>query len=763
MSNLLDDLNDPQRQAVSHVDGPLLILAGAGSGKTRVITRRVAYLMERGVAPWSILAITFTNKAAGEMQQRVEALRAPRGATLCTFHSLCARLLREFAAEAGVAQNYSIYDQADQVRLVKEAIKGLDIRTDNFPPARVHSTISHAKNELKTPDDLAAEAEQGAAGFYRRTVADVYRQYQRLLTDNNAMDFDDLLMRMTFLLSDRPDIRELLGRRYRYVLIDEYQDTNRAQYFLAHGIAMGHENICATGDPDQSIYAWRGADISNILEFEANYPGATVIRLEENYRSTQPILTAASKLIARNTMRKDKALWSRRTTGPDVLVVYCDDEHAEAAEVARRIVRSREAGGRLDEVAVFYRINSLSRVLEEIFRKVAIPYRIARGVEFYNRKEVKDVLAYLRVLVNPRDDLSCARIINTPARGIGAATVNRLAAAAESNGRPLLSACERPAEAGLNTGAAKRVAAFARLISSLAGGLDRPVKEVVEAVVAASGLEQALEEAGDEGKQARANVAELVSTAAEFDQEHEGARLTDFLHQVSLVSDADRFEGADGAVTFMTLHAAKGLEFPAVFIVGCESGLLPMIRTASPGRDDGGRAAMEEERRLAFVGMTRAKEELTLSCARHRRLRGTVTPQVASPFLNEIGTESVAFEDLTTEPTDGRVARHRSRGGCYEDADERAAIERAMDAKELLSQSAADATDDDGDGVPPPPPEYEGLVVNCRVRHPDFGEGKVIALRNRWPDTRAEIIFDRTGPKTIWLKHIRLELLDDWP
>ena len=408
-------------------------------------------------------------------------------------------------------------------------------------------------------------------------------------------------------------------------------------------------------------------------------------------------------------------------------------------------------------MAVFYRINSLSRVLEDVFRKAAVPYRIARGVEFYNRKEVKDVLAYLRVLVNPQDDLSCARIINTPARGIGAATVQRLVAAAAAHGRSLLAACAHPAEAGLKTAATKKVAAFRQLISYLAGDLDRPVKDVVETVVAASGLEEALEEAGEEGKHARANVAELVSTAAEFDQENENARLGDFLHQVSLVSDVDRFEGADGAVTFMTLHAAKGLEFPAVFVVGCESGLLPMIRTASPGRDDGGKAAMEEERRLAFVGMTRAKEELTLSCARHRRLRGTVTPQVASPFLSEIGSESVAFEDVTTEPAEGRVARRRGRGGFYDDADERAAIERAMDAVEAVSQAALDAD------VPPPPAEYQDLVVNCRIRHPQFGEGKVVALRNRWPHTRAEIVFDDMGPKTIWLKYIRLEVLDEWP
>jgi DNA helicase-2/ATP-dependent DNA helicase PcrA len=761
LQDLLADLNEAQREAVCHVDGPLLILAGAGSGKTRVITRRVAYLIGQGVAPWHILAITFTNKAAGEMRERVEALHAPRGATLCTFHSLCARLLREFALEAGVSHNYSIYDRDDQLRVVKEAVKRLELRTDNFPPARIHAAISQAKNELKGPEQYGEDA---AGDFYARRVAAVYAEYQKVLTENNALDFDDLLLRMAFLLRDRPDIRQLLGGRYQYVLIDEYQDTNRAQYILAHGIAMEHGNLCATGDPDQSIYAWRGADIRNIMEFEADYPDAVVIRLEENYRSTSAILTAASSLIANNKMRKPKALWTRKEGGEDVRVVYCNNERDEATEIARRVLQRRQAGGRPDEVAVFYRMNSLSRVLEESFRKAGVPYRIARGVEFYNRKEVKDVLAYLRVLANPADDLSCVRIINTPARGIGAVTARRLVGAAEAHGWSLLEACRHGDAAGLGKAAAKKVAAFADLMGSLARQLDRPVKEVVEAVLSASGLEAALEDTGEEGKQARANVAELVTNAAEFDEETEDGRLAEFLHQVSLVSDVDHFEGAGGAVTFMTLHAAKGLEFPAVFIVGCEDGLLPMRRMDRSDFDRARRqAAEEEERRLAFVGMTRAKEQLTLTCARKRMVRGMLTPQVASPFVQEIGREHVRFEDVTTSDDDDYRGRSRrggrsfSRGGFYEDVDERDAIERAMDAAEGRPGGSSRPS------APPPPAEYEHLVVNCRVRHPEFGEGKVLALRSPWPETRAEILFDDAGHKTIWLKHTHLEVLDDWP
>jgi DNA helicase-2/ATP-dependent DNA helicase PcrA len=772
LPDLLAELNEPQRQAVTHVDGPLLVLAGAGSGKTRVITRRVAYLVQQGVAPWNILAITFTNKAAGEMRHRVDALNVPRGTLLCTFHGLCARLLGEFAAEANLARNYSIYDRDDQLRVVKDAVKKLELPPETFRPARVLALISNAKNEMKSPEQYALEMADDPFG---RRAAEVYRSYQKMLDAGNALDFDDLLVRMAFLLRDRPDIRQLLGRRYKYILIDEYQDTNNAQYILAHGMAMEHENICVTGDPDQSIYAWRGADIRNILEFEADYPNAAVIRLEENYRSSRPILTAASKLIAHNSQRKDKTLWTRRQGGQDVHVVYCDDEHAEAREIARRIAQRRLAGGRYDEAAVFYRVNSLSRVLEDVFRKGGIPYRIARGVEFYNRKEVKDVLAYLRLMVNGSDDLSCRRIINTPARGIGATTVSRLAVAAGGLGLSLLEICRQPEAAGIKAGAAQKVRQFAGLIGKLASRLDRPASKVVESVIVDSGLRASFSSQGEEDKQIVANIDELVSTAAEFEQETPDALLPDFLHQVALVSDTDHFEGAGGAVTFMTLHAAKGLEFPAVFIAGCETGLLPMVRLDEDnrsGRDASWHSrraaqAMEEERRLAFVGMTRAMHELTLTCARRRRVRGQLIPQAASQFIEEIGSEFVRFEDTTTIDTEGHVARRHHRGGFYDDVGERAAIERATDSARARGRPRGDqARGDQASGEfdmpdePPPPPEYEHLAVNSRVRHRKFGLGKVIGLRNHWPQTRAEIIFDNFGHKTIILSHVRLEVLD---
>jgi len=745
--DLLSDLNEPQRQAVTYGEGPLLVLAGAGSGKTRVITRRVAYLISQGVAPWHVLAITFTNKAAGEMQQRIEALGTPRGATLGTFHAVCARLLREFSAEAALGTNYSIYDRDDQLRITREAIGRLNLK-GAVEPGPIHSAISRAKNALKT-----AEAHAASAGsFFEKQAAAVHAEYDKLLAANNALDFDDLLLRTAVLLRDRPDIRQALGRRYRHVLIDEYQDTNHAQYLIAHGIALEHQNLCATGDPDQSIYAWRGADIGNILEFEQDYPEAAVIRLEENYRSTKAILTVASSLIACNTQRKAKALWTRREQGPDVRVVYCDDEHAEAVAAAERI-RAWRAGGRAyNDVAVFYRVNSLSRVLEQTLFNAGVPYRVTRGVEFFNRREVKDVLAYLKLLVNPDDDLSCLRIINEPSRGIGATTQKRLQAFAAANGVSVLAAC-RSATAAESLGrSAGKVRAFGERIDALAADTGRPVREIVEQVFRRSGMEEAFEAEQEEARQARANIDELITTAAEFDEATDGGTLSDYLHQVSLVSDLDHFDGAGGAVTLMTLHAAKGLEFPAVLIVGCEDGLLPFSRAdfrrggrPASGPDAREQAELEEERRLAFVGMTRAKDELTLSCARRRMLRGRRVSQSASRFLGEIGRECVLGEDRTTpDPSGlGRMLRGRpggARGGFYEDVAEREVIE-----------AMAEET--------PPPPEYQYLAPGCRVHHAMYGEGTVLKVTRPWPETRAEIAFDDLGLKTIVLNRTNLELL----
>ncbi len=760
--DLLAGLNEPQKQAVQHIDGPLLVLAGAGSGKTRVITRRVAYLVSQGIDPYNILALTFTNKAAEEMRQRVAQLQTSAGATVCTFHALCARLLREFADQAGLGKNYTIYDRNDQLKVAKKAIEELNLPGSYLTPARVHAAISNAKNELKTPQAYATTAGE----FFERSVSDIYAKYEQILAANNAVDFDDLLMRMAFLLRDNADIREYLTRRYQYILIDEYQDTNHAQYIIAHSIALGHENIVATGDPDQSIYAWRGADINNILDFESDYPGAKVIRLEENYRSVQPILTAASNLIAHNVMRKSKNLFTRKIGGENVRTVVVDDEGAEARLIADRVEEFRIAGGAYSDVAVFYRVNSLSRVLEEAMIRKGLPYRIARGVEFYNRKEIKDVIAYLKLLVNPADDLSCLRIINTPARGIGATTIKRLQSFAIMTGRSFLEAAKTVEQAGLSAAPTKKVQAFVEIINSLVENLDRPVREILEEVVAKSGFEESFSKGDEDSRQIKANVEELISTAAEFDENRQAAAgeqaeagptagqefdtpLAEYLNQVSLVSDVDHMKGqTSGAVTLMTLHAAKGLEFPCVFIAGCEEGMLPFSRGAELPGESENLDEIEEERRLAFVGITRAQEKLTLTNARSRMIRGQKLPQTTSRFLFEIGDETVQREDRTSNIS-ARKVRHR--GGFY-----------SLDKSPAKQREEIEALADDyfDQHEEPIPPEYEHLKPGCMVHHGRFGTGKLVKLSQPWPDTRATVLFHDFGEKTLVLACAKLEMMD---
>ena len=758
--DLLADLNEPQRRAVQCVDGPLLVLAGAGSGKTRVITRRVAHLVANGVAPWHVLAITFTNKAADEMARRVMQMGTPRGATICTFHSLCARLLREFADRAGLAPNYTIYDRDDQLRLVKEAIARLDMPPEQLSPAVVHAKIGRAKNALTTARAFADTAD----GFSAKRVAKVYIQYEKLLAGNNAVDFDDLLLRMAFLLRDHPVVRQALSDRYRYVMVDEYQDTNRTQYILVHGLASGHDNLCVTGDPDQSIYAWRGANIGNILEFEADYPAATVVRLEENYRSTRAILGAASSLIAHNRNRKSKDLWTRRQGGANVTVMTLDSGLAEADAIAQGVLKHRAGGRELNDMAVFYRVNSLSRTIEEKLFRVGIPYRVARGTAFYNRKEVKDVLAYLKVVSNPADDLSCRRIINTPRRGIGGASVKRLETFGQQRGLSLMDACRSVDRAGLGKSPTAKVTAFAELVDSLVARAEsKPLGELIAGVAAESGIEEVLKNADDDKDlQAWGNVGELITAAVQFEEAAgDDATLNDFLHQVSLVSDVDKMEGPGGAVTLMTLHAAKGLEFPVVFVVACEEGMLPFVRQqwGSPGQgrqldqDD-----LEEERRLAFVGMTRAKDDLTLMHVARRFIRGQTTPQSASRFLNEIGDHCVDRKDARTASSGPSPRGRGSGGGFYDDVRQREQIEAMDDDIDLDALAAALDDEDLPPDAPDVPPEYEHLRKGSPVYHPKFGRGKLTRIgAQAWPDTRVDVTFEDYGHRTFVLALSKME------
>ena len=615
---LLAKLTEVQREAVCHGEGPLLILAGPGSGKTRVITHRIAHLIQQGVQPGTILAITFTNKAAKEMQQRVAARGARWGATICTFHSLAARLLREFAEAAGLPKTFSIYDESDQLAVVREALSRLEMASQNFPPAKMLWQISACKNDLEGASAYA----QRQTEFRGQQIARVYAVYEKVLAENAALDFDDLLMRLALLLRDRPDLRESLNERYRYVLVDEYQDTNACQYQMARALAWSHRNLCVTGDPDQSIYGWRGADIGNILTFEHDYPEAMVIRLEENFRSTPQVLALADELIRANQQRKEKRLFSSLPGGSTPEALEYADEYDEAQGTAEAIAALRAEGHTYRNMAIFYRVNSLSRTLEEALRRARVPYQIVRGLEFFKRAEVKNMIAYLRLLINPSDELALKRIINEPARGIGSTTVNRLFEQGRRTGRPVWQVLGEVEQIEtLKAAAKKKVRKFVKLIESLQADLQGPTAPLVHRVYQQSGLAGALIE------EKAANVAELINSAAEYDAQTETPSLVGYLEQIALASDADAYDEQAGAVSLMTLHAAKGLEFPVVFIVAVENGLIPHTRSTAS------KTEIEEERRLLFVGITRAQQHLTLSFARRRTVQGTSLATIRSEFL----------------------------------------------------------------------------------------------------------------------------------
>jgi DNA helicase-2/ATP-dependent DNA helicase PcrA len=618
----------------------LLVLAGPGSGKTRVITYRIAALIESGVHPQNICAITFTNKAAEEMRQRAAALGASGGAHISTFHSLCVRILRRYADAAGVHPNFSIYDEADQSRCVKEALKDCNVDATSLPPARVLEAISTLKNKLIDAEAFKLQADD----FFSKTLAKVYARYQRILTERNGLDFDDLLMKAALLLESNSTVCRELSDRFQYLLIDEYQDTNHAQYRLAKALVSYHNNICVTGDPDQSIYRWRGADIRNILAFEKDWPDATIIKLEENFRSTAEILRAADKLIACNRHRKPKSLVPVRSHEGQVSVDCYEDAEQEADAVAQRIQEILAQGVSGREIAVFYRVNAMSRALEEAFIRRRVAYQVVRGVEFYNRKEIRDLLAYLKVLVNPADEVALQRIINTPARGIGKVTIDKLGDYAARSGITLFNAVKTAKEIpGLSAAVKEKLADFAKMIAGFTEQIEGKVAPLAERVFREAGLEASLKSAGPEGQSAIENVEELINTTAAYDKQTDSPSLVDYLQQIALFSDADAYDAASGQVALMTLHAAKGLEFGHVFIIGLETGLLPHERA------NGNQDELEEERRLFFVGVTRAKTNLHVSYARYRIFRGQLLRTIPSQFLFELGA---GFVHEVPEPED---------------------------------------------------------------------------------------------------------------
>ena len=638
MNSLLTGLNKEQQQAVQHTEGPLLILAGAGSGKTKVLTVRIAHLLAQGVNPYEILAITFTNKAAKEMKSRVEGLvgDVANRIWLSTFHSFCAKFLRyELDNFLGYNSNFTIYDTSDSQAVIKAALKALNLDDKYYPVGAMIGAISDAKNKLLFASDFRKQARD----FYQQKVADVYEYYERELRKNNALDFDDLLLVAVKLLQSNEAVLDKYSKRFRYVMIDEYQDTNHAQYLLAKLLASHWKNIAVVGDADQSIYAWRGADIQNILDFEKDYPNCTSIKLEQNYRSTKIILDAANAVIENNEGRPKKNLWTDKTEGAKIQHFTAQSEHEEAAFIGDTIAKKHDIHGvPYGDMAILYRTNAQSRVLEEALIKRALPYTMVGGTKFYDRKEIKDVLAYLRVLYNPFDDLSLLRIINVPKRSIGATTVAKLQDYARANGTSLFMTLTQLHLVDTIKGKTKeKLEEFGILIFTLVAEMeDKTVLDILESILDRTGYLAQLEESTDPQDQARVeNIGELLSVAKDFQDTNPTGTVEDFLEQVALVNDVDSFEQEESKVTLMTLHAAKGLEFPIVFLGGLEEGLFPHSRTLMNPEE------IEEERRLAYVGITRAEKELYISNATTRTVFGRTSSYLPSRFIDEIPEELV--------------------------------------------------------------------------------------------------------------------------
>ncbi len=751
-ASYLEGLNPEQREAVRHFEGPALVLAGAGSGKTRVLTTRVCHLvMEHGVPTDGILAVTFTNKAAGEMRERIGRLLGaqPSGMWIGTFHALGARLLRRHADRIGWDRSFSIYDQDQSLRLVKrvEELVGLDPKRWN--PKAIRGELSNAKNQLVSPEDFVRDHE-GSFDLFLRNVAKVFPLYQEALKNQNAFDFDDLLVKPVELLEASPGLLERYQERFAFLLVDEYQDTNRAQFRFLELLAARHRNLMVVGDDDQSIYGWRGADIRNILDFEKTFPGAAVVRLERNYRSTQRILDAANAVILENVDRKGKTLRTERTGGEAITLTETFDESDEARWIVGEIeARFAEATPpTYDAFAVLYRTNAQARALEDQFRRAGVPYQVVGGVRFYERREIQDLLAYLRLISNPLDDGAFERVVNYPRRGIGATSQERLALWARELGIGRLEASARAEEApGLPAASTRALVAFAELIGRYAErAADASAGDLLEELVEELDLARHLVEEGPDGEDRARNVAELVAGALDLDAEaletlgdEEMEGLTDldvFLQQVALVADVDRLDPDADSVTLMTLHNAKGLEFPVVFIAGLEEGLFPLARSY----DDP--ATLEEERRLFYVGITRAQDKLCLSWARQRRRAGEYTYGTLSSFVEAIPKE--LLEERMSERL--RLAAHSTphrRGRSFDDEDRSWSTDVDLAPDEALNQ------------------DTPRLVKGERVVHETFGSGSVVEISGFGRDLKVTVDFDDAGRKRLLVRYARLE--KDWP
>jgi DNA helicase-2/ATP-dependent DNA helicase PcrA len=723
LDSWLEKLNPPQREAVLHTEGPLLVLAGAGSGKTRVITTRVAHLVQKGIPPWHILAVTFTNKAAEEMRNRIDEMTGGQGhgVIISTFHRFCAQMLRHEGTAINLSPHYVIYDEHDQKELIKDCLTELNLDEKKFKPGVLVSLISRSKDELIDAKSYEIHALTSPDPF-RQMVSTIYSLYQKKLIAASALDFGDLIMKSVELLRDQPAIREKFQERFRYILVDEYQDTNRAQYVLTKTLAAKHRNLCVVGDDDQCVYVWRGADIRNIMEFEKEYPEAKVVKLEQNYRSTPQILDSAWQVVKHNQFRKDKKLWTEHSSGDPVTADEFSDEREEALAVAATIKeKTRSDGFRLADFAVFYRINAQSRVLEDALRRMEIPYKIIGAVRFYDRTEVKNVIAYLRVLINPADTLSLKRIINIPARALGKTTVEALERFALEQRISLFTALSRAADVpGLTQRAKNAAVDFFTLMTTLQGRAEKATaREMTDAVLEATGYLKGLETDDDAESQDRAqNIREFLNAIQEYEERSDDKSTAGFLEQVSLVSDADDIESGPNYVTLMTVHLAKGLEFPFVFLTGLEEGLFPI------GESDFSQEELEEERRLCYVGMTRAKQYLYLTWAASRRLFGHSRWNAPSRFIEEAGIKTASSESKVPSP---ELKYH----------------EPSQPPSHFLGTQNSEL--------------MTAFSVGTRVRHAEFGPGKVIEKTGTGDQLKVVVLFDTGQWKKLLVKYANLE------
>ena len=764
--SIYDKLNEQQREAVYHTDGPLLILAGAGSGKTRVLTHRIAYLIgERGVNAWNILAITFTNKAAEEMRQRVDNLVGfgAESVWVSTFHSACVRILRRFIDRLGYENHFTIYDTDDQKTLIKEVCRKVDVDTKVFKERSLLSAISSAKNEMILPDEFELNA---GGDFAKMKIAKVYREYEAQMKANNALDFDDLLVKTVQLLQTQPDVLESYQERFRYIMVDEYQDTNTVQFQLVSLLAGKYKNLCVVGDDDQSIYKFRGANIRNILDFEHEFPDAKVIKLEQNYRSTGNILNAANSVIANNRGRKEKSLWTENGEGELIRLRQFDTAFDEADFIGEDIKSAVRQGGSYNDSAVLYRTNAQSRLLEEKFIAMNIPYKIVGGVNFYARREIKDLLAYLKTIDNGRDDVAVRRIINVPKRGIGLTTINRIQESATERGIGFYEALLAP---GLIAGvgrSATKLDSFAALIEyfkTLAEEMS--ITDLLQEVIEKTGYIESLEnEDKEEAKTRKENIDELISKAATYEEscqdKDEKATLSGFLEEVALVADIDSLDEDQEYVVLMTLHSAKGLEFPRVYLAGMEDGLFPGYMSINAGD----REELEEERRLCYVGITRAEQELTLTSARRRMVHGETQYNPMSRFVKEIPRELLdtgnkKFTQETEMPAQQNTyarAREAFRAQAFAGALGGMAPAKNQGTSKTVTGSQALASLQKGSQLAAGGNGPLGYEVGDRVRHVKFGEGTVTDIKEGGRDHEVTIEFDSVGTRKMFAKFAKL-------